>query len=97
MRREELQTKIGNKLNFFMSGTGIYKTIQDIAQIAEDYATARELAVRKELDFFGEEKDTYEELEEGSRCPECLSQVTNNELEMFGGLCESCSLEGGEG
>jgi hypothetical protein len=26
-------------------------------------------------------------------CPECLKQCTNEELRMFGGLCEECSTD----
>ena len=26
-------------------------------------------------------------------CPECLKQCTNEELKMFGGLCEECSVD----
>jgi uncharacterized CHY-type Zn-finger protein len=26
-------------------------------------------------------------------CPECLKQCTNEELKMFGGLCEECSTD----
>lgn len=25
------------------------------------------------------------------KCPECLANVTQEELDMFGGLCEDCS------
>jgi Zn finger protein HypA/HybF involved in hydrogenase expression len=27
------------------------------------------------------------------KCPECLNTVEQDELDMFGGLCEECNLE----
>lgn len=32
------------------------------------------------------------EQNEQDRCPECLEYVGIDELEMFGGLCEECSM-----
>jgi len=31
--------------------------------------------------------------DEKTVCPECLKQCTNEELKMFGGLCEECSTD----
>jgi hypothetical protein len=31
--------------------------------------------------------------DEKTVCPECLNQCTNEELKMFGGLCEECSVD----
>lgn len=30
---------------------------------------------------------------EKSICPECLTPTTQDELDMFGGLCEECSVD----
>lgn len=31
--------------------------------------------------------------DEKTVCPECLKKCTNEELKMFGGLCEECSVD----
>jgi len=31
--------------------------------------------------------------DEKTVCPECLKKCTNEELKMFGGLCEECSTD----
>ena len=31
--------------------------------------------------------------DEKTVCPECLKKCTNEELRMFGGLCEECSTD----
>lgn len=31
--------------------------------------------------------------DEKTVCPECLKKCTNEELRMFGGLCEECSVD----
>ena len=31
--------------------------------------------------------------DEKAVCPECLKKCTNEELRMFGGLCEECSTD----
>lgn len=38
------------------------------------------------------DKKIIEYFENKSRCPECLTQCSVEELEMFGGLCEECSV-----
>lgn len=43
----------------------VVKIVEFFVEIGVKMADERELRVRKELDFFGENKDTYEELEEG--------------------------------
>lgn len=97
MTRDEMSNKLAQQINFVrFSGKDPKQAVKDMVKIADDYADARELAVRKELDFTGENSDTYDELEYSSRCPECLDRCSIDELEQFGGLCESCSMEGGE-
>ena len=106
MTREELKNKIAFQVNFILySGKSPMDAVEDMTKIADDYANARELSVRKELDFMGENEDTYEELEDDNLtyidCPHCGIELDAIDIEYR--RCHICQCDidedakGGEG
>lgn len=85
----------------------VVKIVEFFVEIGVKMADERELRVRKELDFLGENKDTYEELEDKEDncpyvdCPSCGVELDAIDWEYR--RCSVCGvdidkdLEGGEG
>ena len=43
-------------------------------------------------EYFQNDKEDTDEDKKKVVCPECLKEVTQEELDMFGGVCEDCCL-----
>ena len=76
-------------------GTNVI-TVQGINHLGTSYI--KQATVRGNT-VFNDLKEVFTELEkplptdEKTVCPECLKKCTNEELRMFGGLCEECSTD----
>lgn len=49
--------------------------------------------IKEAIDTVIAEVEKHLPTDEKTVCPECLNQCTNEELKMFGGLCEECSVD----
>ena len=60
---------------------------------SDKYATDYDKRMNEAIDTVIAEVEKHLPTDEKTVCPECLNQCTNEELKMFGGLCEECSVD----
>ncbi len=73
------------------------EVLKDLKRLSTIPMTLREgidtILLNKAIDTVVAEIERPLPTDEKTVCPECLKKCTNEELRMFGGLCEECSTD----
>jgi len=73
------------------------EVLKDLKRLSTIPMTLREgidtILLNKAIDTVVAELEKPLLTDEKTVCPECLKKCTNEELRMFGGLCEECSTD----
>ncbi len=70
------------------------EVLKDAKYIGSDeYASDYDREMNGAIDTVIAELEKPLPTDEKTVCPECLKKCTNEELRMFGGLCEECSTD----
>ena len=73
------------------------EVLKDLKRLSTIPMTLREgidtILLNKSIDTVVAEIERPLPTDEKTVCPECLKKCTNEELRMFGGLCEECSTD----
>ena len=73
------------------------EVLKDLKRLSTIPMTLREgidtILLNKAIDTVVAEIERPLPTDEKTVCPECLKKCTNEELRMFGGLCEECSVD----
>ena len=73
------------------------EVLKDLTRLSTIPMTLREgidtILLNKAIDTVVAEIERPLPTDEKTVCPECLKKCTNEELRMFGGLCEECSTD----